>query len=401
MSQTQSPINLGTRDNPFAWQSVQVYAVTIFFYAVVYMVLMILPFYSLTFGATQTEIGVIMGVTMFGSMLARPIAGSIIDRHGASRVFVIALLVFMLSLTGYFVPNLWMFGAVRLIQGLVAAFFSTSMEIITIDLLSARVRGQGLSMYSLATMVPSTFGPAAALWLKGTVSMTAIFLLFSVMGALNFIFSLVLTRRSGTLRAAGAATLGRRKREPGLWKNRTLLVSAGSMLLASVANGAIFTFLPLYLESKGSTYDALYFLVQTLVLVGCRFVFGKRVPSDGRAPRREVVWTTLLAAVGTVILSAFTSLPALLVAAVCNGSAFAMLYPTLLTYVSFHVPDSGRGFLLGLFIGAADLGFSFGALLMGPLAELTSYQWMYGCCVVCLVVACLLGAALKSIGNSR
>jgi predicted MFS family arabinose efflux permease len=64
-----------------------------------------------------------------------------------------------------------------------------------------------------------------------------------------------------------------------------------------------------------------------------------------------------------------------------------MLYPSLLTFVSFSVPDHARRILLGLFIGAADLGFALGALAMGPLADWFSYRTMYLTCASMLVLA--------------
>ncbi|WP_028593086.1 staphylopine family metallophore export MFS transporter CntE [Paenibacillus assamensis] len=377
------------RDNPFSPQALKIYAITIVFYAIVYMVLMIVPFYALSLNATKTDIGLLMGATMLTSMFARPIAGKLIDRHGASRIFVIVLIVFAVSLLGYFVPELWIIGAVRIIQGIVAAFFSTAMEIITIDLLSDKVRGQGLSLYSLATMIPSTFGPAAALYLKDIASMTEIFVGFVVLGMVNVVFALIVARsKTNQLHTLAPEVVD--VQPSGLWKNRKLLVSSTIMLFASIANGAIFTFLPIHLENQQSTWGSLYFLTQTVVLVLCRFIGRSRIPSNGETPIRLVLIMSLLASVGSLLLSSFIYGPILLLAAVLNGIAFAMLYPALLTFVSFSVPEQARGFLLGLFIGAADLGFALGALVMGLLADLLSFHIMFMTCAVLCFVACLL-----------
>ncbi|MFD0587393.1 staphylopine family metallophore export MFS transporter CntE [Paenibacillus sp. GCM10027627] len=380
-----------SRSNPFSPQALKIYAITILFYAVVYMVLMVIPFYAASLDATKTDIGLIMGVTMLASMAARPVAGKWIDRFGAQRIFSIVLCVFAFSLLGYFFPSLWMFGLVRLVQGIVAAFFSTAMEIMTIDLLSDKVRGQGLSLYSLATMIPSTFGPAVALALKDSIPMTGMLWSFVAMAALNvaFAFFVIITKKRPSAVEGGGG--GRQEEQEhvshsGLWRNRSLLVSSLIMLLMSIANGAIFTFLPLYLTEKQSAWGSSYFLVQTLVLVGCRFFGRKRIPSDGRAPKAIVCSMGLMAAAGTLLLSLSAEWPFLLLAAVFNGIAFAMLYPALLTFVSFNVPSHARGFLLGLFIGAADLGFSLGALAMGPLADASSLRFMFICCsVICLL----------------
>lgn len=365
----------------------QVYGVTILFYSVVYMVLMILPFHIITLGASKTEIGMIMGVTMLASMFARPVAGILIDRYGAGRIFITALSIFALSLCGYFVADLWVIGGVRLIQGVVAAFFSTAMEIITIRMLSDQMRGEGLSLYSLATVLPTTFGPAVALYLKDVMPMAWIFALFLTMGACTFIYALAISRQPHLL-AAQARPPVKPVSAPAHWRNRNLIVSSVTMMFASVANGAIFTFLPLHLEAAHSPYGSLYFLAQTLVLVVCRFAGRRWSPSDGSSPTTLLLITTLLAAIGASLLAFPVSLSLLLLAALCNGVAFALLYPALLTFVSFAVAEQNRAFLLALFIAAADFGFALGALAMGPLADQFSYQAMYITCAALCLCAC-------------
>ncbi|UUZ97908.1 hypothetical protein LJK87_23250 [Paenibacillus sp. P25] len=37
---------------------------------------------------------------------------------------------------------------------------------------------------------------------------------------------------------------------------------------------------------------------------------------------------------------------------------------------------------MGLFIATADLGVSLGGVLMGPVADISSYSLMYGICAV-------------------
>ena len=378
-------------DDPYSRSAILIYIATLAFYTVVYMVLMVLPFHAEAHGADKNAIGLIMGITMFSSMFSRPVAGRLVDRFGAVWIFVGALLIFALSLLGYFSESLLIYGAVRAVQGIVAAFFSTAMEIVTIGLLSARSRGQGLSLYSLATMVPTTFGPAAALTLKESVSMHSLFLFFVLLSGANVVFGAVVAWRGKRIKEAAPPRPDARI-EKGAWRNRALVVASTTMMLTSIANGAIFTFLPLFLESRGSKLGSVYFLVQTVTLMLCRFVGGKRIASDGSLHMGFLGLLIGMAAIGALLISATVATPVLLGAAVLNGISFALMYPTLLTYVSFHVPEKSRGFLLSLFIGAADFGFALGALAMGPLAEHTSYEVMYvTCACICLLA---LGAAV-------
>ncbi len=364
------------------------------------MVLMILPFYALSQGENNTSIGAIMGVTMLASMFARPFAGRLIDKYGTNRVFVYALVVFAFSLLGYFTDSLVVYWLVRLVQGVVAACFSTAMEIITIDLLSKRLRAQGISLYSLATMIPTTFGPALTLYLKDTMSFQSLFLVFFILGLVNILFALKLSNKTKAL------NLNSQRSSSGSIKaflqHRQLLLPTAIMLLASVANGANFVFLPLYLEQIGSAHAPTYFLVQMITLVIVRFSGSKLIPSDGSLSASFMLLLSLTVSFGAFALYFSAGLPWLIAAGIANGIGFALLYPALLTYISFIVENKARGFYIGLFIGAADLGFALGSLVMGPVADVWSIHTIFMLCLVSttltipLCMLCFSGAEQKS-----
>ena len=380
-------------ENPFCAAALQIYAITVLFYTVVYFVLLLLPFHAATHGASSLEVGFIMGATMLVSMAVRPIAGHMIDRMGSGTIFVVVLGVFVVSLGGYFLHEPWIFGIARATQGVVAAFFSTCMELIVIDLLSASARGRGLSMYSLATVIPTTFAPALALELKPHLSMEALFGGAIVFAAMTFVLALLVRRVSDPVRAAGQSTnpgTGPRSAEK-YWARPVFLFPAVLMLLASLANGAIYTFLPLHLEALGSPYASRYFLVQTTALVACRFLARGTIPSDGRLPVWIMTACLALATAGSFLLANSPGMIELILAGTCAGVAFALLYPSLLTFVSFHVPDSSRGLFISLFIGAADLGFALGSLAMGVVAEFVSYSAVFYAASASCCIALVLG----------
>jgi MFS family permease len=382
----------------FSLKAVQVYIVSILFYAIVYMVLMILPFYALALGASRSEIGFVMGITMFVSMIVRPLAGNIIDRYGTKKVFVMALLIFAISLLGYFLPHLWIFGVVRAIQGVVAAFFSSAMEIIIMDLLSESMRAQGLSLYSLSTMIPTTFAPIFTLMLKDWLPLFYLFLLLFIIGIGNFLFGLLIAKQiSPPSRSKHSGNPSERSS----WKNQILFVSSVIMLFASIANGAIFTFLPLYLEENGSTFAEVYFLLQTLILIFFRFWGRKWIPSDGTIPYAILLLTLMLVAAGTMMIGTHLSPIWLSIAAICNGIAFALLYPALLTYVSLSVPQQRRGTLIGLFIGATDFGFAAGAGMMGIVADHFSFSAMFVTCALCCLFSIILVPGYRNSERKR
>ncbi|WP_146226603.1 staphylopine family metallophore export MFS transporter CntE [Aneurinibacillus soli] len=341
------------------------------------MLLIALPFFSQSLGAGRSEIGIIMGAYMFVSMFLRPLAGSIVDRFGPKNIFMIALILNAVVLVTYTVGNLWTFAIMRALQGAILAFFSMTVHLLIIDLLSDKVRGQGLSLLSLASMLPYTFVPALVLYMKNQVSMTEMFLIFAGLGFCNIFMGTHLFRKLNNRFHKKEETSTAHSSDGGKRKAvRTLIVPSLIMLLASIVFSVAPTFLPLYLESRGMHSAPLYFLTETAVLIIIRFFGRKHIPSSGVFPKWLLVILIGCFTVSPALIAGSLSMPVLLGAAICNGLALSLLYPTLMTYISFVVPEHVRGYAIGWFIAAADLGTSMGAFVMGWIADEFSYQVM-------------------------
>jgi MFS family permease len=385
------------QDKVFSTTSVSIYGITILFYTIVYMVLMVLPIYTHNQKANYITIGWIMGITMLTSMVCRPIAGRLIDRYGTSRVFFISIILFAFSLCGYFFNSTIIYWLIRLIQGAVAACFSTAMEIITINLLSDRLRGQGLSLYSLATVIPTVFAPVLSLYLIQHTSAQFIFLLLFIFGICNVVISWLLFKKIVALDIKSSDLKSQSMKD--FITNPQLLIPTLIMAFASVGNGAVFTFLPLYLSSISSPFVETYFLLQMLTLVCTRFFGSKFLKLNTVLPIRLVFLLLMSVCCGFVIIAFFPTPAGLSIAAIANGIAFALLYPTLLTITSFRINSAYKGYFLGIFIGGADFGFAMGAILIGFIAQMVSLHMAFTFCAILTFVTlplCLNSSLSKS-----
>lgn len=374
-------------ENPFSNRAIWLYAVAFIFYATNHMLIIALPFFSQSLGAGQSQIGIIMGAYMFVSMFLRPVAGAIVDRFGSKNIFMIALLLNALVLVAYTAESLWAFAFMRALQGAILAFFSMTVHLLIMDLLSDKMRGQGLSLLSLSSMLPYTFVPALVLYMKDQVSMMQLLLLFAGLGFCNILLGFRLYRTIGDISPKQPKTEKALPYEKGKGKAiRAIIFPSMVMLLASIVFSVAPTFLPLYLESSGIHSAPLYFLTETAVLIVIRFFGRKYIPSSQTFPKWLLVALVVCFTLSPALLSLSVATPVLLAAAVCNGLALSLLYPTLMTYISFVVPEQVRGYSIGWFIAAADFGTSFGAFAMGLLADRFSYDAM-------LSTAACIGAA--------
>ncbi|OPH50496.1 hypothetical protein BC351_07510 [Paenibacillus ferrarius] len=386
------------KENPFSNRAIWLYTVAFVFYATNHMLIIALPFLSQTLGAGRSEIGMIMGSYMFVSMFLRPLAGAVVDRFGPKNIFMIALVLNAIVLASYSLEDLWAFAIMRALQGAILAFFSMTIHLLIIDLLSEKMRGQGLSLLSLSSMLPYTFVPALVLYMKDQISMTALLMIFAAMGVTNIVLGIRLYVTIGQQASKEDSKGSELQTVHDKKQASSVLFPAIIMLLASVVFSVAPTFLPLYLESQGLHSAPLYFLTETAVLIFIRFFGRKHIPSSETFPKWLVVLLIACFTLSPALLAMSISTPILLAAAVFNGLALSLLYPTLMTYISFIVPTHVRGYSIGWFIAAADFGTSSGAFMMGWLAETFSFETMLGT-ATCLGVATLILALIYHGGK--
>lgn len=171
------------------------------------------------------------------------------------------------------------------------------------------------------------------------------------------------------------------------------------MLIASIGFGAVVTFIALYTKQSGVGNAGIYLMIQAGVIVISRFALRTKLPSDGKWPAGLTISLLLCMMIGTALLalSIYWGTAYMYMAAALIGLGMALLYPTLMTYLTFVLPAASRNTLIGLFIAMSDLGVVLGNMAMGPIADHLSYSFMYSVCAFLLLAA----AAVVSIGGRR
>ncbi|GLI08216.1 MFS transporter [Paenibacillus tyrfis] len=387
---------------PLSIGFIRIYVLACLFFTANAILTVILPLKSEMEGIGKAEIGVMMGAYMLFCLFLRPWAGQTVARFGALPTMRILLIVHACGLVMFTFFGVASYLPLRALQGAVTAFFSMAMQMGIVDALSDRDRAQGVSLYALSTMLPQLFGPIMALYLWEHDQMPIIGITLVALGLLTWLCGLSAPLPSTSTKGATLTITDMMKSVSQLWSNRILFVCSAVMLTASITYGAIMTFLPLYMQSIEKGDAGLYLMLQAAVVVFCRFALRKKIPSDGRWHTGLIAVLLLSAAAGSLLLGILqTAGPLFYLSAICNGAAIALIYPTLMTYLSFVLSANSRHVLLGLFISSYDLGFSLGGLMMGPLAERFSYSQMYTCCAWLSIAALIIVIGNKNKMSDR
>lgn len=369
------------KKRPLSFSMLQIYGLAIFYFTANSVLTVIFPLQAADHGMPEAEIGLMMGMYMFVCMVLRPWAGQLVAKYSALTIMKYLLLGHAAALLLYVWLGVDSLYAVRILQGIVTAFFSMAMQIGITETLRDEDRGQGMAMYSLSTVMPGLYGPALGmlLWVQEDKLWLLVFI--TILAFAPFLFfvksSLPKTKienASFTLKdMAEGLKIARGHKE--------LIVAAGVMLIGASIFGAISTFLPLYFVTTNTGSVGFYLFLQAFVVVGSRFIFRKYIPSDGKWHPGFISLVLSSSIIGTTMLALLPFIgPFVYISAIFNGIATAMLYPTLTTYISFAIPESHKHVLLGLFLASYDLGFSLGGMLMGFVVQFGSYPIMFAVC---------------------
>lgn len=364
---------------------IRLYALTFLFFSANSILNVIVPLRGEAQGATNAEIGIMMGAYMMTSMFFRPGAGHVVQRFGPLPVLRAILIVNGAALILYTISGLEWYFIIRALQGVSTAFFSLATQMGIVDTLPDKERSQGVSLYSLASMLPTVIGPLVALsiwdW-GGMNAFTAVmFIIALVTGMIGYHSPLPSAAKRQSEETADGSMLAQLRQ---LWMNRAMFVCGTAMMIISISLGAVSTFIVLYTKESGVGNAGLYLMIQAGVVVLSRFLLRQKIPSDGKWHGGLVVGLLLSAAIGAQLLAMSVNYGILLMyaAAVLIGIAIAMMYPTLMTYLSFVLPKASRNMLIGLFIATSDLGIALGSMAMGPVADQLSYSAMYSFCAI-------------------
>jgi len=329
-----------------------------------------LPIYLSRLGSNEMEIGVLIGIFFFCSLVLRPFVGKALLRTPEKKFMITGSLLYALASLAYLLaPPFWPLLIVRVFQGIGFAFFHTASFTLMANISPEAHRGQSLSYFALATSISGAIGPSVGIFLINHFSFTLLFLACS---GLSFC-SLFITYRLGSRLVA---PLQESSIEGGFLFSRKALPTSVISSISLFVWGALTAFFPLYAISHGVANPGLFFTTIAIVLILGRALGGKTLDLYSR---EKVILPCLFTYVISMLILTFSkTLPMFLLVAAIWGIGNAFLVPALLAYMLDRV-GSSVGPAMGTFTAISDLGLTLGPVIMGIIIQSTSYPIMFLC----------------------
>jgi DHA1 family multidrug resistance protein-like MFS transporter len=338
------------------------------------MIIPILPFYIIEFGAGGSAMGLLMATYAVMQFIFSPIWGGVSDRIGRKPVLMIGVLGNAIAQILFgFSTELWMLIAARVLAGIhSSATLPTAMAYIG-DSTSEKDRGGGMGIIGAAMGVGMVLGPGIAGWMA-TYSLSAPFFLAAGLSMLALVFIFLVLPESlpaeKRVQTAGGIS-GPQLRE--LWK--ALFSPIGFLLLLSfLVSFGLTNFESVFglyaYASYGYGPQQVGGLLTFIGLVSAIVQGGLTGPFTRRWGEVLVIKVSLLgSAIGFALMVLADSFVGVLLTTGFFVTSNAMLRPSVAALISRRA-TMGQGVAMGLNNAFMSLGRSVGPLWAGFLYDI-------------------------------
>jgi MFS family permease len=336
-----------------------------------------LPIYLSTLRATEVEIGVLIGSSSVASLVLRPLVGRLLLSVPEKTFMIGGSLLFAVTSAAYLIASpFWPFLAVRVLQGVALASFSTASVTFIANIVSESRRGQGLSYFFLSFNIALALGPTFGMLVVNRFGFTVLF-------ALCMALSLCSLFTAGKLENKPLRTMERPAPENDLQVVIRIFPPTMMFFIAHIIWGALAAFFPLYAVSLGVSNPGLFFGVYAVVLILGRGLGGRIIDLYSR--QRVLLPCLVSYIIGMVVLAYSKNLPMFMVVAILTGAGHAFLMPCLMAY-TLDLAGASRGPAMGIISAMGDLGMGAGPVLMGIVLRLANFRIMFlGLAVIGLI----------------
>jgi predicted MFS family arabinose efflux permease len=340
-----------------------------------------LPIYLKGLGSSETEIGTLIGMLGLASVVSRPFVGRLVHLLGEKTFMLAGAGLQAVSSVSYLlIAPFWPFLFTRLIHGAGFGFFHSASTMYVVGISPASRRGSVLGYFSLTMNIAAAIAPPLGIVIINRFGFTHLFVICSVI-------SLFMVLASATLRKGNAPVPPPEgEEEKPFFFSRDSVPPSIISFFGLFVWASVTTFFPLYATSRGMTNPGLFFSAMAIMLILGRTCGGRLLDMPNKAVLiPSCIFTTVIA---MALLAFSKTLPMFLAVAVIWGAGHAFLMPALL---SFALERSGAstGPTVATFYAITDTGVFLGPLIMGVVAQHTSYPIMFLCLSLVGVISLL------------
>jgi MFS family permease len=339
----------------------------------------VLPLFTQALGADDTIIGLIAAFSPLAGILFSFPVGVLSDHLGRKRLLITAGAVFLIAplLYLFITDPLWLI-PVRFFHGTATAILGPVISAVIAERFPEN-KGEMLGQYSSATLVGRTIAPLAGgiiisffVFSPGLLQYRIVYIVAAIAAVPVFFMTLMYREeRSASLNLLPFAAF--RESFVQFFSNPRLRGTACADMATYFAYGALETFLPLYLFSRGiGAYETgIIFAVQVLVIAATKPFFG--MMADRIDKRIQIGAGLIITGCAVAVIPLLPSFGMFLLASSVFGIGISFSTVATSAYVADIAKKEQIGASMGALSSIMDIGQTSGPLVTGIIITAAGY----------------------------
>lgn len=329
------------------------------------------------YDATTSQVGLVTGIYIIGTLLGRLVTGRIIEQVGHKKVLLFGLLFFIATTGLYFIhAGIFLLLICRLVHGIGVGIASTATGTIVAQTLPASRRGEGIGYFAMSATLGTAIGPFIGLSMIQHTTYSVIFMMCMVIGIVSFLLA-VFTKIPVTEPIKVQQST---KKEKGHFITQYIepkaLPIASVTFLMSFGYAAILSFISLFAKDRNlEEASSYFFIVYAIAVLLTRPITGKMLDRFGG---NSVMYPCfILFGSGLILMSFSNSASILLLAGALIGLGYGNLSSAAQALAIKLTPSHRMGLATSTYFIALDAGLGIGPYLLGYVIPVFGYGVLY------------------------
>ena len=330
----------------------------------------VLPLYLASQGLSASRIGMVMGITAIGALIMRPAAGQAVDHFGSRPVIALGQSVLAICLSAYiFFTGFFPLLMIRFLHGAAQSFYSTACVTFASSVESPQNMAAAISLFTVFTMVGLGSATSLGPILYADTGFLPLVGLSLATLTIAVAFTFFRARPIAPVRDANRLPFSSVLHMPAVWAP-TVCLFASNFIFST-----LFTFIPLYALSESVTGYSSFYICFAVAVIFTRL--GVQTLTQAFPAEKVVTTASLMNVAGALVILISPSSLTLAISGILVGLGFGIIFPALTVYVVQRIPPAVKGTGLSILTAAGDVGNALGAALLGIVAELFGFRWVF------------------------
>lgn len=344
-----------------------------FLYFIHYILIASLAVFTIEqFHVSTSLSGLAAGIFIIGMLFGRLYAGRYINSVGWKKMLYIGVFFSLIMIVCYFfIANIYILIAVRLLHGIGFGIASTSTGTIVSEIIPDVRRGEGTGYYALSTTIASAIGPFFSIFINEHYSFKVIFIIcvILILAAIGCAMKLHVPKMEFPAESHKGFSLGE------FFEKKAIPVSIVSIFIG-VAYSSVLSYINSYAQEIHLVDAAsFFFVVYSVATFLTRPFTGKLFDNKGE---NAVVYPILISfMLGLLLVSQAANAFLLLTSAVFIGIGFGTFLPSFQAIVVKNAPKHRMGLATSTLYMFADFGVGIGPFILGFIIPAIGYTNLY------------------------